>query len=85
MERESIKVIPKFHDDMKYVCANPKFPLQNLSQLFTLATWKWVRDFEGASNSEKQQMIQEMIKLREKAEDAEYLHHSREIVEVADE
>ena len=85
MERDAIKVMPKFHDDIKFVVADPKFPFKNMSQFFTLATWKWLKDFDGATASEKQEMIKKMIRLREEAEDEKYLHNSRDIVEVTDE
>lgn len=81
MERETVKVVRKFRDFVKYIVSNPEFPIKTVTQLLTLSTMYWLKIYESASEVEKKSLIDEMHKLRNQAEKKEYLHNSREFNE----
>lgn len=81
MDRESIKVLRKFRDHFKWILSSPTSPIKSLSQLVTLSSMKWMKDYEKASTFEKRKMIEEMKALQKEAERKEFLHNSREITE----
>jgi hypothetical protein len=81
MDRESIKVLRKFRDHFKWTLSSPTSPIKSLSQLVTLSSMKWIKDYEKATPYEKRKMIDEMKILQKEAERKEFLHNSREITE----
>ena len=81
MDRDSIKVYRKFRDHYKWILASPTSPIKSLSQLVTLSSMKWMKEYQSASPSEKRKMIEEMKNLQREAERKEFLHNSREIVD----
>jgi len=81
MDRDSIKVYRKFRDHYKWILSDPTSPIKSLSQLVTLASMKWDKDYQKASPAEKKKMIDEMKNLQKEAERKEFLHNSREIVD----
>ncbi len=81
MERDSIKVYRKFRDHFKWLLSDPTSPIKSLSQLVTLSSMKWVKEYESANPAQKKRMIEEMRSLQKEAENKEFLHNSREITE----
>lgn len=81
MDRDSIKVYRKFRDHYKWILASPTSPIKSLSQLVTLCSMKWMKEYQNASPIEKRKMIEEMKNLQREAERKEFLHNSREIVD----
>ena len=81
MDRDSIKVSRKFRDHFKYILSSPTSPIKSLSQLVTLASMRWLRDYTQANPNEKKRLIEEMKNLQKEAEKKEFLHNSREIKE----
>ncbi len=81
MDRDSIKVYRKFRDHYKWILSDPTSPIKSLSQLVTLASMKWHKDYDKANPVEKKRMIDEMKNLQKEAERKEFLHNSREIVD----
>ena len=81
MDRDSIKVYRKFRDHFKWILASPTSPIKSLSQLVTLSSMKWIKEYDSASPSQKKRMIEEMKNLQKEAEKKEFLHNSREIVD----
>lgn len=81
MDRDSIKVYRKFRDHYKWILSDPTSPIKSLSQLVTLASMKWQKDYDKANPIEKKRMIDEMKNLQKEAERKEFLHNSREIVD----
>jgi len=84
MERETVKVVKEFRDFVKYVVANPKFPIRTVTQLLTLSTMYWLRLYDSASEHEKKTMIEDIRKLKNQAEKKGYLHNSKEIADNAE-
>lgn len=81
MDRDSIKVYRKFRDHFKWVLSSPTSPIKSLSQLVTLTSMKWIKDYDNATPPQKKKMIEEMKNLQKEAERKEFLHNSREIVD----
>jgi len=81
VDRDSIKVYRKFRDHYKWILASPTSPIKSLSQLVTLSSMKWIKEYQSASPSEKRKMIEEMKNLQKEAERKEFLHNSREIMD----
>lgn len=84
MDRDSIKVYRKFRDHFKYILSSPTSPIKSLSQLVTLTSMKWQKDYDRASPSVRKKMIEEMRDLQREAERKDFLHNSREIRENED-
>ena len=82
MDRNSIKVLRKFRDHYKWVLASPTSPIKSLSQLVTLCSMKWIKDYEKSSDEQKRRLIDEMRTLQKEAERKEFLHNSREIGDI---
>lgn len=83
--RDSLKIQDKFRDWLKYDIIKKNFPVKAMNVLAVLATRIWVRRFLNASPTEKLQMIQELIREREAAEQDGHLHNSRQIEEIGEE
>jgi len=81
VDRDSIKVYRKFRDHYKWILASPTSPIKSLSQLVTLCSMKWMKEYQSANPNEKRKMIEEMKNLQREAERKEFLHNSREIVD----
>ncbi len=81
MERDSIKVYRKFRDHYKWILASPTSPIKSLSQLVTLSSMKWIKEYQNSNPNEKKRLIEEMKNLQREAERKEFLHNSREIVD----
>ncbi len=81
MDRDSIKVYRKFRDHYKWILSSPTSPIKSLSQLVTLCSMKWFKDYDKATPPEKKRMIEEMKNLQKEAERKEFLHNSREIID----
>jgi len=81
MDRDSIKVYRKFRDHFKWVLSDPTSPIKSLSQLVTLSSMKWIKEYDSATPVQKKRMIEEMKGLQKEAERKEFLHNSREIVD----
>jgi len=84
MDRDSIKVYRKFRDHFKYILSSPTSPIKSLSQLVTLTSMKWQKDYDRASPALRKKMIEEMRDLQREAERKDFLHNSREIKENED-
>lgn len=81
MDRDSIKVYRNFRDHFKYILSSPTSPIKSLSQLVTLASMKWQKDYDRSNPAGKKRMIEEMKDLQKEAERKDFLHNSREIME----
>lgn len=78
-ERDSLKVQTKFLNWLKYDIIDEKFPIKAMNQLAVIATRLWIKKFLRATKAEKVEMIKEVIKERNEAENDGHLHNSRDI------
>ncbi len=79
MERATVKVVPTFRDYLKHIVSDPTFPIKSVHQLVTLASIKWLKNYEKATLDEKDRMVSEMTRIQRQAEEDGFLHNSREM------
>ena len=79
MGRETVKVVGEFRDFIRHVVTDPEFPIKTITQIVTLSTLKWLKNYDKSTQDQKKKLVDEMIRLQKQAEDDGYLHNSREI------
>jgi len=79
MVRETVKVVGVFRDYIRHVVTDPEFPIKTITQIVTLSTLKWLKNYDKSTQDQKKKLVDEMIRLQKQAEDDGYLHNSREI------
>lgn len=77
----NIKFTKKFRNWLDDSVLQSTFAIKTKSQLATLCTIWWVKKYQKANPSEKEEMINDMKKLRADCENDGILHNSREIQE----
>jgi len=79
MGRETVKVVGEFRDFIRHVVTDPEFPIKTITQIVTLSTLKWLKNYDRSTQDQKKKLVDEMIRLQKQAEEDGYLHNSREI------
>ncbi len=79
MGRETVKVVGEFRDFIRHVVTDPEFPIKTITQIVTLSTLKWLKNYDKSTKDQKKKLVEEMIRLQMQAEVDGYLHNSREI------
>jgi len=79
MGRETVKVVGEFRDFIRHVVTDPEFPIKTITQIVTLSTLKWLKNYDKSTQDQKKKLVDEMIRLQKQAEEDGYLHNSREI------